>query len=143
MIVKTAAPAQVAAHKPGQPDLGGTLLPGPGRPSGTFTAVDVDTGRPLWHRRMRAPMIGGAAATAGNLVFAGGSDGVLYAFDARNGQICWQRNLRAAFGSAPLVYMIDGREYLAIVSGGAVETMLNHLGPIGGTLYVLTLDSRR
>jgi glucose dehydrogenase len=88
-------------------------------------------------------MIGGAVATAGNLVFAGGSDGVLYAFDARNGHICWQRNLRAAFGSAPIVYKIDGREYLAIVAGGAVETMLNHLGPIGGTLYVLTLGGRR
>jgi PQQ-dependent dehydrogenase (methanol/ethanol family) len=143
MIVKTAAPAQVAAHKPGQPDLGGMLLPGPERPSGTFTAVDVNSGRPLWQRRMPAPMIGGAAATAGNLVFAGSSDGVLYAFDALNGHICWQRNLRAAFGSAPIVYMIDRREYLAIVSGGAVETMLNHLGPIGGTLYVLTLDSSR
>jgi glucose dehydrogenase len=143
MIVKLAPQGRVATHRPGRPDLGGTILPGPGRPSGTFTAVAVDTGRPLWQRRMPAPMIGGASATAGNLVFAGGSDGVLYAFDARNGHICWQRNVRAAFGSAPIVYMIDGREYLAIVSGGAVETMLNHLGPIGGTLYVLTLDIRR
>jgi glucose dehydrogenase len=143
MIVKLAPQGRVATHRPGRPDLGGTILPGPGRPSGTFMAVAVDTGRPLWQRRMPAPMIGGASATAGNLVFAGGSDGVLYAFDARNGHICWQRNVRAAFGSAPIVYMIDGREYLAIVSGGAVETMLNHLGPIGGTLYVLTLDIRR
>src|SRR5919201_4243937 len=143
MIVKLAPQGRVATHRPGQPDLGGTILPGPDRPSGTFTAVDVDSGRPLWQRRMPAPMIGGAASTAGNLVFAGGTNGVLYAFDARSGRVCWQRNMRAAFGSAPIVYMIDGRAYLAIVSGGAVVTMLNHLDPIGGTLYVLTPDIRR
>src|SRR5919201_948657 len=81
MIVKLAPKGRVTTHRPGQPDLGGTILPGPDRPSGTFTAVAVDTGRPLWQRRMPAPMIGGAAATAGDPLFAGGSDGVPYSVD--------------------------------------------------------------
>jgi glucose dehydrogenase len=88
-------------------------------------------------------MIGGATATAGNLVFAGDTNGVLYGFDAASGQTRWQRRLPAGFGSAPIVYQIERREYLAIVTGGAVITLLHHLGPVGHTLIVMTLGGRR
>ncbi|MBV9279253.1 MAG: PQQ-binding-like beta-propeller repeat protein [Chloroflexi bacterium] len=142
-VIKLAGPGASARHEPGSPDLGGAVLAGPRRARGTFTALEVESGRPLWQRAMPAPMIGGATATAGNLVFAGGANGVLYAFDAATGRITWRRSMGASFGSAPIVYRIDGKEYLAVVTGGAAVTLLHHLGPIGHTLVVLTLGGRQ
>jgi hypothetical protein len=37
------------------------------------------------------------------------------------------------------VYAIGGREYIAVVSGGAAIAAINELGPVGGRLYVFTL----
>lgn len=142
-VIKLASPTAARRHQRGQPDLGGTVLSGRRGASGTFTAVDVERGRPLWRRALPAPMIGGATATAGNLVFAGATNGVLYAFDAASGHTRWQRRLGASFGSAPVAYQVEGREYLAIVTGGAVITLLHHLGPVGHTLVVLTLGGGR
>ena len=138
MVVKRDSAARVATHHAGQDDAGGVLLPGPDRPSGTFTAIAVDSGRVLWQRILPGPMIGGATATAGNLVFAGCSNGILYAFDASSGRIVWQDSMSTAFGSAPIVYTVGGRAYLAVVSGGAAVTAQYRLGRIGGSLYVLT-----
>jgi alcohol dehydrogenase (cytochrome c) len=130
---------QAVGHREGEPDLGGTVSPGPDDPSGTFTAVDVGSGRVLWERRLPAPMIGGATATAGGLVFAGDSDGRLYGFDAGDGRIVWRRRFAAGFGSAPIVYAIDGTEYLAVVSGGAAVAAIDRLGPTGAKLVVFKL----
>jgi hypothetical protein len=55
-------------------------------------------------------MIGGAAATGGGLVFTGDQHGNLYGIDVRTGKTVWKANLGLAFGSAPIVYSIDGTE---------------------------------
>jgi glucose dehydrogenase len=131
-------PSAAASHRAGTPDLGGDVRPAQASASGTFTAIDTTTGMVRWQRAMPAPMLGGATE-AGDLVFAGAVSGVLYAFDAATGQIRWQRDLGAGFGSAPVVYAAGGREYLAVVSGGAAIAAINQLGPVGGRLYVFAL----
>jgi glucose dehydrogenase len=131
-------PGAVATHQAGTPDLGGDVEPAQDAASGTFTAIDVRTGAVRWQRAMPAPMLGGATV-AGGLVFAGSVNGLLYAFDTSTGALHWQRDLGAGLGSAPVVYAIGGREYLAVVSGGAAIAAINHLGPVGGRLYVFTL----
>jgi glucose dehydrogenase len=65
-------------------------------------------------------------------------DGIV-ALRARTGRIWWQRAVRAAFGSAPIAYMVRGREYLVIVSGGAAVTLQDHLGLVGHTLFGFAL----
>ncbi|HEX6526898.1 MAG TPA: PQQ-binding-like beta-propeller repeat protein [Streptosporangiaceae bacterium] len=134
-------PAAQASHQAGAPDLGGSVQPAQASATGTFTAIDVTTGRVRWQRAMPAPMLGGATV-AGGLVFAGAVSGICYAFDAATGQIRWQLDLGAGFGSAPVVYALGGREYLAVVSGGAAIAAINQLGPVGGRLYVFTLPPR-
>lgn len=131
-------PSAAASHQAGMPDLGGDVTPAQATASGTFTAINIGTGLVRWQRAMPAPMLGGATAVGG-LVFAGSVNGVLYAFDAAAGQIRWQRDLGAGFGSAPVVYAVAGREYLAVVSGGAAIAAINQLGPVGGRLYVFAL----
>ena len=135
------SPASQASHETGTPDLGGSVQPAQAEASGTFTAIDITTGGVRWQRAIPAPVLGGATA-AGGLVFAGAVSGVLYAFDAASGQIRWQRDLGAGFGSAPVVYASGGREYLAVVSGGAAISAINQLGPVGGRIFVFALPMR-
>jgi glucose dehydrogenase len=130
-------PRAVASHQAGTPDLGGDVNPAQDTATGTFTAIDTRTGTVRWQRAMPSPMLGGATV-AGGLVFAGSVSGILYGFDAATGAIRWQRRFSAGFGSAPVVYAVGGREYIAVVSGGAAVTAINQLGPVGGRLYALS-----
>ena len=111
--------------------------------NGTFDAVNLNTGRLLWKRTMSTPMIGGAVATGSNLVFTGDQHGVLYAMNARTGRTVWEGHLGLAFGSAPIVYTVNGVEYVAVALGGSASTASSHLGKIGAKLVVLKLGGTR
>ena len=125
----------------GERDFAGTRTPGKVR-TGTFSAVDVNTSKFLWKVNMPTPMIGGATVTASNLVFTGDQHGVLYAFDARSGKILWRANLGLAFGSAPIVYAIDGKEYVAVAIGGSASSASLHLGNVGAVVAAFTLGGK-
>jgi glucose dehydrogenase len=92
---------------------------------------------------MPTPMDGGATATAGNLVFTGDQKGILYAFNAENGDDLWQGNLKLAFGTAPVVYEIDGTEYVLVTIGGAALTASEELGEIGARVVALKLGGKK
>jgi alcohol dehydrogenase (cytochrome c) len=124
----------------GEKDFGGDrTTPSDEKPSGTFTAVNVTTGKIAWAHNMSTPMIGGATATSGNIVFTGDQHGILYAYNAKTGRQLWTGNLGLAFGSAPVVYTIDGKEYILAAVGGSALTASQNLGPIGARLVALTL----
>ena len=46
----------------------------------------------------------------------------LMAFDARNGKLLWKLNTGNRLVSAPITYMIDGRQYVTMPSGSALLT---------------------
>ena len=73
---------------------------------------------------MPTPMTGGSTTTAGGLVFTGDQHGNLYAFDAATGKVLWEHNVGLAFGSAPIVYSIKGREYVVAAVGGGALTAI-------------------
>ena len=52
---------------------------------GNMTAVDYNTGKISWQVKTPQPMIGGALATAGGLVFTGEANGWFKAYDAETG----------------------------------------------------------
>ncbi len=108
-------------------------------PTGTFDAVNLTTGKMLWTRAMSTPMIGGGTATASNLVFTGDQHGNLYAMNASTGKTIWSANLGLAFGSAPIIYTINGAEYVAAAIGGSATTASSRLGPTGAKIVVLKL----
>jgi PQQ-dependent dehydrogenase (methanol/ethanol family) len=111
-------------------------------PTGTFDAINLKTGGFLWKRKMATPMVGGAAATAGNLVFTGDQHGNFYALDAATGKTLWKTNVGLAFGSAPIVYTDHGTEFVAVAVGGSATTAANHLGPTGARLDVFKLGGK-
>jgi len=74
---------------------------------------------------------GGPAVTAGGLLFIGATkDGMIRAFDKKNGKLLWQYKLPAAGFATPAVYEANGKEYLVIACGGG------KLGTKSGDSYV-------
>ena len=122
----------------GERDFAGTRAP-VGKPVGTFSAVDVDTGTFLWKLAMPSAMIGGAAVTASHLALTAGQNGIFYVIDDRTGKTIWTANVGLATGSAPIVYAVHGTEYVAIVLGGSAVTGAQHLGRLGATVLVMKI----
>lgn len=90
----------------------------PSKDYGTLTAVDLNSGRIAWQDTVPHPMVGGAAATAGGLVFTGTKDRRFLAMDARTGSILWTYAAPAGVNAPPISYMIDGVQYVAVAAGG-------------------------
>ncbi len=86
--------------------------------NGTFTAVNVNTGKIAWQYHAPQPMIGGALATAGNLVFTGEGNGSFEAFNATTGKKLWKFNLGAGVNAPPVTYEVGGTQYVAVAAGG-------------------------
>ncbi len=122
---------------PGQIRLGSTFknVKG-GLQSGTFTAIDVDTGKIAWNHPTAQPMIGGALVTAGNLAFVGEGDGEFEALDAKTGEKLWHFNLGAGVNAPPIAYEVDGKEYIAVAAGGNFQ--LNY--PYGDAVAIFALS---
>jgi quinoprotein glucose dehydrogenase len=63
---------------------------------------------------------GGAVATAGGIIFvAANADEKIRAFEKATGRVLWEHQLPAGGYATPSVYMIDGRQYVAIAAGGS------------------------
>ncbi len=128
----------------GEKQFGGDrVVPADTNPSGTFTAVTVNDGKVLWKRRMPTPMHGGATASAGGIVYTGDQQGILYAFDAETGDVLWQGDLDLAFAAAPVIYEIDGTEYVLATVGGAALTASEELGEVGARVVALKLGGKK
>ncbi len=84
---------------------------------GTFSAVDVGTGKLRWQKKVPGQlMYGGAVATAGDLVFFGQSQGLLDAVDARTGELVWQQEAGKGALGPPIAFQVDGRQRIAVTS---------------------------
>ena len=61
---------------------------------------------------------GGSTTTAGGLVFHGDPSGTIQARDAKTGEVLWQFQTGFGAEATPMVYEVDGDEYVAIAAGG-------------------------
>jgi len=105
------------------------------RQYGNFTAVNLNTGKIAWQVETEQPMIGGAMATAGNLVFTGEGNGHFNAYDARTGKRLWTFQAGSGCNAPPVSYMLDGKQYIAVACGGNFQ-----LGyPLGDAVLVFSL----
>jgi alcohol dehydrogenase (cytochrome c) len=118
---------------------------------GELQAWDVATGKRAWAVTFKSHNWGPVLATAGGLVFAGGTnDRYFRAFDARSGKLLWQQRTNSGVVGMPSSYEIDGRQYVAVQSGWGVDAQRQQdfldraLGtrtqvPQGGVLWVFAL----
>jgi alcohol dehydrogenase (cytochrome c) len=115
---------------------------------GELQAWDVDTGAKVWSRTFQSQNWGPVLATAGDLVFMGGTnDRYFRAFHARTGELLWEQRTNSGITGVPSTYEVDGKQYVAVLSGWGVDAereqqMLAELGrpstavPQGGVLWV-------
>jgi len=87
---------------------------------GEVVALDLATGRVLWHTKTGAPLSGGTSSTA-ELVVAGASDGQLFAFDAANGHNRWKVRLNGE-----------------VLAPAAISTRLIAVRTVDGRLHALS-----
>jgi PQQ-dependent dehydrogenase (methanol/ethanol family) len=104
---------------------------------GPFVALDVETGKIAWQYKAPQPLIGGALATAGNVVFMGEGNGWFDAFDAKTGARIWRYNLGAGVNAPPITYQVNGEQYVAVAAGGNFQLTY----PYGDTVAIFKLPS--
>ncbi len=105
---------------------------------GNVSAINLATGKIAWTVKTEQPMIGGATATAGGLVFTGEGNGWFKAYDARTGDVLWQYFCGAGVNAAPSVFTVDGEQFVAVAAGGNFQ-----LGfPLGDAIFVFGLPKR-
>jgi quinohemoprotein ethanol dehydrogenase len=108
-------------YKKGKQYNGGTqAAPIGSAMSGTWSAVGGDTNKIAWQQKTpyRMGQSGGSTTTAGGLGFNGDPSGNIQARDANTGELLWQFQTGFGAEATPMVYEIDGDEYVAIAAGG-------------------------
>ena len=102
---------------------------------GRVAAVNVDTGKIAWKFDTEQPLIGGALATAGDLVFYGEGNGLFRALHAKTGKLLWEYNCGAGANAMPVSYSVKGRQYVAMGCGGNTQLDFKR----GNTMVVFAL----
>ena len=85
---------------------------------GRIEAVNLETKKVVWTVRQRAPIASAMLSTAGGIVFSGSQNREFTAYDSATGKALWEVGLNATPSSYPITYAIDGKQYVAVVSGG-------------------------
>jgi alcohol dehydrogenase (cytochrome c) len=144
-------------YTPGQRYVGATttLYVAPGADHiGELQAWNLDTGQKVWsHPFTNSQLWGPVLATAGGVVFAGGTnDRYFRAFDASNGKILWEFRTGSGVNGVPAAFQIDGKQYIAVQSGWGVDAArmqarINLVRPWefpdvpqGGSVWVFALE---
>jgi alcohol dehydrogenase (cytochrome c) len=121
---------------------------------GEVQAWNVDTRQKVWtHNYAKSPNWGSMLATAGGLVFSGGTiDRKLHAFDVTTGKLLWEFPTNSGILAPPTSFLVDGKQYIAIESGWGGDSRgdqntLNRLFPgefpevpEGGAVWVFTIE---
>jgi glucose dehydrogenase len=84
----------------------------------------------VWGIKEDLPFLGGAMSTASGLVFYGNQRGDLKALNAKTGAVLWKFSIGTGILQSPTTYMIDGKQYVAVVAG-RVKGPPSFLGKIG------------
>ena len=120
-------------------------------PWGTLSAVDLNTGKYLWkiplgeYPEFAAKGLtdtgtenyGGPIVTAGGLVIIGATvfDKKIRAFDSHTGKRLWSATLPYSGMATPITYMVDGKQYIVIATGGGRDPK----SPSGGEYVAFAL----
>jgi alcohol dehydrogenase (cytochrome c) len=95
---------------------------------GAVWAMDLRTGKVVAKTQFPAISESGMLSTDGDLLFNGRPDGHLMAYDSDTLKELWSFSLGTPITAPPMTYSVGGKQYVAVIAGGAV-------GVRGGGLY--------
>jgi quinoprotein glucose dehydrogenase len=120
-------------------------------PWGTLNAVDLNTGKYLWKiplgeypelaakgmKDTGSENYGGPIVTASGLLFIGATvyDKKIRSFDSHTGKLLWESTLPYAGAATPATYMVNGKQYVVIATGGGKDPK----SPSGGEYVAFAL----
>ncbi len=120
---------------------------------GGIQAWDINSGKEVWRTTYEHSWNWGSIlTTAGGLIFAGGTnDRMFRAYDAKSGKVLWEFPTPSGIISPPSTFSIDGKQYVAVVSGWGVDAQwiqgkMHDLAgwekavPEGGSVWVFALE---
>ena len=96
------------------------------QPHGAIRALHPENGNLKWEFRTQNPLNAGVLTTRGNLLFSGTGQGEFFALNATTGELSWRFRTNGGLNAAPMIYAVDGRQYVA--------------APIGQALFVFGID---
>ena len=99
---------------------------------GELRAINAKNGELVWVHNNPMPFRSSVITTAGNLVFAGDTEGYIKAFNATTGAQLWSFNCGTAVMGGVNTFTVDGEQLLAVVAGQAgtaIETGLDQDWP--------------
>jgi len=122
-----AAPTTMAQANAGayDPAIGGAITRAVGTPEeswGKMIAVDPGTGNIKWEHRVLTPPWGGVMATAGNLIFGGTLEGMIFALNATTGERLWTFSSNGPVFASPISYTANGKQLISIPAGDLIVT---------------------
>ena len=89
---------------------------------GELQAWNVDTGERAWTTTFESHNWGPILATAGDLVFMGGTnDRKFRAFDSTSGEALWEYPTNSGVIGVPVTFTAEGKQYVAVQSGWGVD----------------------
>ena len=95
---------------------------------GALWAMDLRTGKVVNKATFQPPTESGMLSTDGGLLFTGHMTGKFAVYDAETLKEVYSFNLGTPITAPPMTYSVGGKQYIAVVAGGAV-------GVRGGGLY--------
>ncbi|HEY4114433.1 MAG TPA: PQQ-dependent dehydrogenase, methanol/ethanol family [Rhizomicrobium sp.] len=84
---------------------------------GELIAWDPVAQREVWRVQHKGPWNGGVLSTAGNLVAQGNATGEFAVYRADNGQKLWSMKVQTGVLAAPMTYLVNGQQYIAVLAG--------------------------
>ncbi len=104
-------------YRPGLLYWSGISEPVPNEAYGHIAAIDVEKKKIAWDIPTKFPVVSGISATASGLVITGTPDQTALFLDARDGKVLHQIQAPSGWHSAPVVYSVDNRQYIAFANG--------------------------
>jgi len=102
--------------------LGSVRVPDPNQTVGELQAWDIKTGKLAWSHKFNTFLWAPLLTTAGNLVFAGGTNDRLFrAYDAKTGNVLWEYPMPSGVVGVPTSFEVDGEQYVAVQAGWGVD----------------------
>ena len=125
-------------------------LPASNPPWGYIAKINLITGNLEWKKPIGKKLInntwvetgstifGGVALNKSGILFVTGtSDNFVYGIDSDSGKELWSYKMGASGSAPPILYEIDGRQYLSIISTGGAY---NDYKEKGSTIYTFGIN---